>query len=72
MKNVKSNLIEKYNNYFVKNKKDKLIASKTFFTKLGLLNLLSSSEQHSIIKNACDDLLNVHNGFDNFYNDHLC
>lgn len=68
-KKVKSNLIEKYNNYFVKNKKDKLIASKTFFTKLGLLNLLSSSEQHSIIKNACDDLLNVHNGFDNFYNE---
>lgn len=66
---IKSNLIEKHNEYFIKNNKEKLVASRSFFTKLGLFDLLSDSEQHSIIKNACKDLLDVHNGYDNFYNE---
>ena len=32
-----------------------------------MLNLLSTSEQHSLIKNACNNLLNAHLGFNNFY-----
>lgn len=66
---TKSNLIDQHNKYFVKNELEKIKASRTFFQKLGLLELLSAQEQHSIIKNACDDLLSVHFEFNNFYNE---
>lgn len=66
---IKSDLIDQHNKYFIKGQQEKISASRLFFQKLGLLGLLSSQEQHSIIKNACSDLLNVHLEFNNFYNE---
>lgn len=66
---VKSDLIDQHNKYFIKGDQEKISASRLFFQKLGLLGLLSYQEQHSIVKNACSDLLNVHLEFNNFYNE---
>lgn len=66
---IKSSMIEQYNQYFVKGHNDKCAAAKILFEKLQILNLLSSSEQHSIIKTACNNLLNAHLEFNNFYNE---
>ncbi|MBC3798096.1 hypothetical protein [Acetobacterium tundrae] len=66
---TKSSMIEQYNRYFVKGDTDKCTAAKRFFEKLKMLNLLSTSEQHSIVKNACKNLLNAHLEFNNFYNE---
>ncbi len=66
---IKSDIIGQYNTYKLKGQNEKAIASRTFFEKLDLLQLLSESEKHSIIKNACDKLLNAHWGWDNFYSE---
>lgn len=64
---IKSSMIEQYNKYFIKGTNDKCIAARTLFEKLKMLNLLSTSEQHALVKNACNNLLNAHLGFNNFY-----
>lgn len=66
---VKSSMIEQYNTYFVKGSNDKCVAARILFEKLKMLNLLSTSEQHSIVKNACKNLLNAHLEYNNFYNE---
>lgn len=66
---IKSLLIEQYNAYFVKGNMDKYKAARVFFEKLKMLHLLNTSEQHSIVKTACQNLLNAHLGYNNFYNE---
>ena len=66
---AKSTMIDQYNKYFVKGDDARCSAAKIFFEKLQMLGLLSSSEQHSIVKTACSNLLNAHLGFNNFYNE---
>lgn len=66
---TKSSMIEQYNKYFVKGYTEKCTAAKALFEKLHMLNLLSTAEQHSIVKNACRNLLNAHLEFNNFYNE---
>ena len=66
---TKSIMIEQYNKYFVKGFTDKCLAARMMFEKLQMLNLLSTAEQHSIVKNACKNLLNAHLEFNNFYNE---
>lgn len=66
---IKSSMIEQYNKYFVKGSTEKCAAAKVLFEKLQMLNLLSTSEQHSIVKNACKNLLNAHMELNNFYNE---
>ena len=66
---TKSSMIEQYNKYFVKGYSEKCAAAKFLFEKLQMLNLLNTSEQHSIVKNACKNLLNAHLEFNNFYNE---
>ncbi len=66
---TKSVMIEQYNKYFVKGDVEKRRAARSWFEKLSLLQLLSTSEQHSIVKNACQNLLNAHQEFNNFYNE---
>lgn len=66
---IKSNLIDKHQDYLAKGKTDKHIASRNFFEKLALLELLGESEHHSIISNATKKLLSVHQSIDNFYNE---
>lgn len=66
---VQSSLIEQYYEYFSKGVTDKCKAARAFFEKLHMLNLLSESERHSIVKNACKNLLNAHLEYNNFYNE---
>ena len=66
---IKSSMIEQYNKYFTKGESERYTAGKIFFEKLGLLNLLSEAEQHSIIKSACKSLLTAHLEYNNFYNE---
>lgn len=66
---INSALIDQHNKYRIENADNKLKASQIFFQKLGLLNLLTDIEKHSIIKEACYQLMRAHNGFDNFYNE---
>lgn len=66
---IKSNLIDKHQNYIAQGKTDKHVASLNFFEKLGLLELLGESEHHALISNACKRLWSVHQSADNFYNE---
>ena len=64
-----SELIDQHQNYIAKSDGKRHTASQLFFEKLKLLALLSESERHSLISNACKKLLSVHQAFDNFYNE---
>jgi len=66
---VNSALIEQHNKYLIKCEDEKVKASRLFFERLGLLDLLSEHEQHSIIKNACKNLLQAHQEYNNFFNE---
>jgi hypothetical protein len=66
---IRSDLIDRHQDYLAKGDKDRHKASQIFFEKLSLLNLLSESERHSLVSNACKKLMSVHNAFSNFYNE---
>lgn len=66
---IKSSFIEQHNQYLSKSDESRIKASRMFFQKLSLVNLLSDVEKHSIVKNACASLFAVHQGYDNFYNE---
>lgn len=66
---IKSDLIDRHQDYVAKGDNERHKASQQFFQKLGLLGLLSESERHSLISNACKNLLSVHQAFDNFFNE---
>lgn len=64
---TKSSMIDQYNKYFINGENAKRDMSIRLFEKLNMLDLLNSSEQHSIVKQACKNLLNAHLGYNNFY-----
>jgi len=66
---LKSDLIDRHSEYLAKGDEKRHKASQAFFEKLGLLDLLSDTERHAMISNACRQLLSVHQAFDNFYNE---
>lgn len=66
---TKSIMIDRYNKYFISGEEDKVIAGRLWFERLGLLELLSTAEKHSLVKSACDNLVRIHNEFNNFYNE---
>jgi len=66
---IRSDLIDRHQEYIAKGDNNRHKASQQFFEKLGLLGLLSESERHSLISNACKKLFSVHQAFDNFYNE---
>jgi len=66
---VRSDLIDRHQEYMAQGEDERHKASQQFFEKLGLLGLLSESERHALISNACKKLLSVHQAFDNFYNE---
>ncbi len=66
---MKSELINNHSDYVAKGYEEKHTASLQFFEKLGLLNVLNESEQHTVFSRAVDRLWNVHNGMNNFYNE---
>lgn len=66
---IESALIDQHNKYVSKGDEERTKASRSFFQRMNLLNLLTNAERHSIVSNACASLLRVHQGFDNFYNE---
>lgn len=66
---TKSNFLKNHYDYQAKGIEKQYKASQIFFEKLGMLSLLNDIEIHSIIETACDNLISVHNGMDNFYNE---
>lgn len=66
---VRSDLIDRHQEYLAKGDQARHVASQQFFEKLGLLELLGEGERHALISNACKKLYGVHQAFDNFYNE---
>jgi hypothetical protein len=65
----KSDLILRHHEYLAKGDVNRHKASQQFFEKLGMLGILGEHEVHSLISNACQRLMSVHQGMDNFYNE---
>jgi hypothetical protein len=68
--NAISGLINQHQKYQAKGEQDRFKASQAFFEYLKLLGLLSETERHSLISTACKNLMTVHQGMNNFYNEH--
>jgi hypothetical protein len=66
---VRSDLVDRHQEYKAKGDETRSKASQLFFEKLGMLGLLGNAEMHAIITNASANLLSVHNSFNNFYNE---
>ncbi len=66
---IKSSFVDQHYDYKAKGDQSRSIASQNFFERLGLFNLLTDQERHSIISSACKKLLSVHKAFDNFHNE---
>jgi len=66
---TRSDLIDRHQDYVAKGEEERHTASLRFFENIGLVQYLSTAERHSIISAACKQLLSVHEGIDNFYNE---
>ncbi len=66
---IKANFVDQHSEYLAQGKTDRHVASRQFLEDLGLLGSLSESERHKIISAACRQLMSVHNGMNNFYNE---
>ena len=66
---TQSLLVDRHQEYKAKGDESRHKASLLFFQRLGLIDLLGDSEIHAIITSAARNLLRVHNGWDNFYNE---
>jgi hypothetical protein len=64
-----SHLVNRHQSYQAKGELDRLKASQAFFENLKIIGLLSEAERHGIISAACQRLMSVHNGMDNFHNE---
>ena len=58
-----------HQDYKAKGKAKRFAASRQFFVKLKLVGLLDELEVHNLVTSASRRLLNVHNSWDNFYNE---
>ena len=66
---TRTDLVNRHNDYAAKGDEPRHAASLQFFERLGLLTLLTESEQHAVFYRAAERLWNVHNGMNNFYNE---
>ncbi len=66
---ARSELLNRHSDYVAQGKADRQKASQTFFERLGMLGLLTDVERHALISGACQQLMVVHQGWDNFYNE---
>lgn len=64
-----SELINRHNEYRIKGETDRHTASQIFFKELNLIPLLNDAEIHAIISKAVRRLYNVHQDWNNFYNE---
>ncbi len=68
---IRSTLINRHQEYLAKGDTQKHTASRNFFEKLNLLNILNDSERHTVISSAIKQLWTVHQGVNNFHNEPL-
>ena len=66
---AQSVLLDRHQDYRAKGDEKRHRASQQFFQRVGLMALLSEAEVHRLITSASKDLLRVHNGWSNFYNE---
>jgi hypothetical protein len=66
---IKSDLIDRHQDYLAGGDGKRHGASQQYFEKLGLLAILGDAERHGIISSSCKRLFSVHQAFDNFYNE---
>lgn len=66
---IKSDLVDRHQDYLAKGDEARHKASQGFFERLGLLALLSEAELHALVTSAARNLLSVHNAYNNFYNE---
>ena len=66
---IRSDMINRHNDYQAKGDSQRHVASRQFFERLNLVTLLNDAEKHSIISSAVTQLWNVHLGMNNFYNE---
>lgn len=66
---MKSELVDRHQDYISKGQVARHKASQNFFERLGLLSLLGESEIHSLVTSASRNLLSVHDAYNNFYNE---
>lgn len=66
---IRSDLIDRHQDYLAKGDGKRHGASQQYFEKLGLLAILGDAERHGILSSACKRLFSVHQAFDNFYNE---
>jgi hypothetical protein len=64
-----SGLVDRHQDYRAKGDEARHKASQQFFERLGKLSLLGDTELHSLITAAAANLVSVHSGFNNFYNE---
>ena len=62
-------MVDRHQEYTTKGDDARKKASLQFFEQLGQLSLLNDAEVHSLVTSAGRNLLDVHNGWDNFYNE---
>ncbi|MFM6154110.1 MAG: hypothetical protein ACKPE3_14120, partial [Sphaerospermopsis kisseleviana] len=66
---IRSNLINQHSEYRAKGDTQRSAISQQFFEKISLFALLDDSEKHTIISKAVNQLWNVHQSWNNFYNE---
>lgn len=66
-----SNILLQHQQYVTQGKNDKLVASRMFYNKTESLKYLTESERDIIFLTAIKSLENVHNQYNNFYNEPL-
>jgi hypothetical protein len=64
-----SQVIGQYEEYVGKGDEGKRKAAEHYFTQLGMLDCLKDSTKHNIISKACKQMLLIHQGLNNFYNE---
>jgi hypothetical protein len=66
---TESNLINRHSDYATAGKTEQVQLSQQLFAQLGLLGLLSEQERHVLVSRASKKLLEVHQEWNNFYNE---
>lgn len=65
--NAISEFLNRHYDYSASGDEKRLNASRNFFGKMDLITALNTNEQHNIISRACNNLIAVHDGWDNFH-----
>lgn len=66
---IRSSLINRHADYQAKGDEVRYKASLDYFDTLGIISLLSDTERHRLVSKVCKQLMNVHQDFNNFYNE---